>query len=110
MGQSPREEKKPSASGGTALYLGYGDAVPDESAAQAIIEFFRENDYAAELYLWKSGESTWPLCDFLSRSYSQENYGFYEKYGSVYKLEDYPFQDTELKAPLDGLICSIEDT
>ena len=91
---------------GTSLYLGYGDAVPDESASQAIIEFFRENNYAAELYLWKSGESTWPLGDFLSRSYSQENYGFYEKYGSVYKLEDYPFQDTELKVPLDGLIVA----
>lgn len=92
---------------GTSLYLGSGCTFSDEPAMQSIIGFYRKNDYAAEIYAWKNGKSTWPLYEFLARSSSQENYGFYEKYGKVYEIEEYPFLDTELyTAPLDGLIVA----
>ena len=90
---------------GTSLYLGYGGAAPGEAAVQTITGFFQEHGYAAELYLWKQGEGSWSLCEFLARSHTMENYGFYEKYGRAYEIEEYPFQETELDtAPLDGLI------
>lgn len=92
---------------GASLYLGYGGDALKEPDLSAVIEFFRENDYAAELYVWKQGDGSGPLLDFLSRSYSLENYGFYERYGGVYELSEYPFCDTELNtAPLDGLIVA----
>ncbi len=64
---------------GTSLYLGYGGAAPGEAAVQTITGFFQEHGYAAELYLWKQGEGSWSLCEFLARSHTLENYGFYEK-------------------------------
>ena len=77
------------------------------TAELAALGFYRKNDYAAEIYAWKNGKSTWPLYEFLAQSSSQENYGFYEKYGKVYEIEEYPFLDAELyTAPLDGLIVA----
>lgn len=91
----------------SSLYFGYGNDAPDEPDLSAVIEFFRENEYAAEIYLWKCKEESELPYDFLTRSYSLENYGFYERCGRVYELSEYPFCDTELDtAPLDGLIVA----
>ena len=92
---------------GTSLYLGYDNAEAAESAAGSIIEFFENKLYAPELYLWKNDERAIPLADFLERSASMENYGFYEKSGIVYQIEEYPFKEKELDtASLDSLIVT----
>lgn len=92
---------------GISLYLGYDNAEAAESAAGCIIEFFENKRYAPELYLWKNDEKAIPLADFLERSASMENHGFYKKSGSVYRIEEYPFKEKELDtAPLDSLIVT----
>ncbi|MEY8351770.1 response regulator [Lachnospiraceae bacterium 54-53] len=92
---------------GTSLYLGYDNAGAAESASGSLMEFFENKRYAPELYLWKNDEKAIPLADFLERSASMENYGFYETGGRVYQIEAYPFEEKELDtAPLDGLIVT----
>lgn len=92
---------------GTSLYLGYKDVVPDASVSERLIGYFKENGRAAELYLWENGQAPSLLSDFLERSATSDNHGFYEKYGGVYRYEEYPFQDIEINTgALDNLIVT----
>lgn len=92
---------------GDSIYIIWSQENRMHKSLTGIPGFLEEHAYRAEFYPWEAGRSSLTLAEFLTRVQEAENYGFYERRGGIYNLEELPFSEGELDtAEFDKIILT----